>query len=386
MFERDLKPSKTRSFFLFGARGTGKSSLLRELFTSKEAFFFDLLDARVAQDFAAYPERFRNQLDALEGKYPWIVIDEVQKVPMLLDYVHKYIFEKKFHFALTGSSARKLKRGSANLLAGRASLFHLYPLTVGELGGECNLDISLSFGSLPEVYNLKDDLSRHQFLESYTQTYLREEIVAEQLVRNLPPFRRFLDCAAQQNTDIINYSNIARDAQSDAKTISTYYDILEDTLLGFRLPAFDQSIRRQQKKAPKFYFIDNGIARGLLGQTDYRVTPKSYEFGILFENFVCNEIYRLLKYSGKNFKLSFLRVSENLEIDLIIERNNLAPLLCEIKSTDNVRPADHGVSLLDLGSSFKKKEMFLISRDPTEQFYDGIVCLHWSTFLERLAL
>lgn len=293
MIHRICNPSKSNSFFLFGARGTGKTTLLKQLFSESEALFIDLLDLELSDRLMAYPGELSSLLDAQVGKKKWVIIDEIQKNPKLLDTVHQAISQNKFKFALTGSSARKLKRGAVNLLAGRAFIFYLFPLTKQELGDQFNLDRVLSFGSLPDVVTASSEVDRLRFLKSYTQTYLREEIVSEQIVRNLPPFRRFLEVAAQQNADIVHYTNIAKDIGSDAKTVSNYFEILEDTLLGFRLSAFDRSIRKQQKKAPKFYFFDNGIVRVLTSQVDYQAVPKSPEYGRLFEAWVINEVHRI---------------------------------------------------------------------------------------------
>ncbi len=382
MIHRTINIPKKKSFFLFGARGTGKTSLLRKLFSSDDALFIDLLNVKVAEDFLAYPERFQATLDQQIGKYPWVVIDEIQKIPKLLDYVHQYISHKKFLFALTGSSARKLKRGASNLLAGRANVFNLYPLTWAEMGDRFDLDLVLSFGSLPDSILEADHLERKRYLEAYTHTYLKVEIISEQIVRNFPPFLRFLDVAAQSNSDIINYSNIAKDIGSDPKTVSNYFDILEDTLLGFRLPSYHTSIRKQQKRSQKFYFFDTGVVRSILGQTDYFVTPKSFEYGMLFESFLINEVYRILKYSERNFKLSFLRVGESQEIDLIIERNQSPTLLCEIKATEKVHDG-YVTSLANLYGSIPNSKPILISRDKTAQIFQGIECLHWQEFIKQ---
>ena len=286
--------SKSQSFFLFGPRGTGKSTLLAELFTPEESIYLDLLEPDLANELISYPQNLLTRLAPHVGEKTWVIIDEVQKAPQLLDLVHKLIQKKQFKFVLTGSSARKLKRGASNLLAGRAFVFNLFPLTVDELKDSFSLDEALKFGTLPEIFSFENENDKMLFLKAYAQTYLKEEIVMEQVVRNLPPFRRFLDVAAQMNTDIINYSNIAKDIHSDPKTVSGYYDILEDTLLGFRLPAYHTSIRKQQKKASKFYLFDTGVTRALAGQVDYDLMSKSFEYGQLFEAFIINEIHRRL--------------------------------------------------------------------------------------------
>jgi len=244
MFHRIANISKIQSFFLFGPRGTGKTTFLTNFFKAEESIVLDLLDLELADELISYPNNLRSRLAPYKGKKAWVIIDEVQKAPELLDLVHKLIEEKQFKFALTGSSARKLKRGAANLLAGRAFIYNLFPLTATELREKFSLEDVLKFGTLPEVYKFENDGDKANFLKAYTQTYLKEEIITEQIVRNLPPFRRFLDVAVHANAHVINYSNIARDINSDPKTVSGYYDILEDTLIGFRLPSYHKSVRK----------------------------------------------------------------------------------------------------------------------------------------------
>jgi len=383
MYHRHAKLSKTHSFFLFGARGTGKSELLKRHFPDGEAIFIDLLDPELANSLSAYPNRLLDIILPEQNKKPWVVIDEVQKVPQLLEIVHKQISLKNFKFALSGSSARKLKRGAANLLAGRAFVSYLFPLTHLELEKDFDLDAVLSLGSLPELFNLKDPDDRARFLKAYAQTYLREEIIEEQIVRNLPPFRRFLELVGLYDTEIINFSNIAKDIDSDPKTVSRYYEILEDTLLGFRLPSYSESIRKQQKKSQKFYFFDTGVARVLAQRIDDPLAPKTYEYGQLFESFIVNEIHRLLTYSEKQFKLSFLRVGENQEIDLIIEKGKREVFLCEIKSTDRADER-HAKSLLQLGPDFKNPKLRLISRDPQKKQMRDVLVLPWAEAIAEI--
>lgn len=343
----------------------------------------DLLDFELANELISHPNNLLHRLAPYAGKKPWVIIDEVQKAPQLLDLVHKLIKERRFKFALTGSSARKLKRGAANLLAGRAFVYHLFPLTVMELQERFVLRDALQFGTLPEMLHFSDTADKIRFLKAYAETYLKEEIITEQIVRNLPPFRRFLDVAAQMNTNVINYSNIAKDIHSDPKTVSGYYDILEDTLLGLRLPAYHTSIRKQQKKAAKFYLFDTGIARTLAGQIDYDLAPRSFEYGQLFEAFVINELHRRLTYHGKQFKLSYLRVNEDVEIDLIIERGRRPPTLIEIKSTDQV-DARHAKGLLTLGADFQSPVQYLISNDPDQKQFSNVLACPWNDAIERI--
>ena len=383
MFPRTANLSKNHSFFLFGARGTGKSTLLDGFIAPEEKVVLDLLDPLMADELISYPSNLPKRLLPYAGSRPWVVIDEVQKAPQLLDLVHKLIEEKKFKFALTGSSARKLKRGAANLLAGRAFVYNLYPLTVTELGDRFLLDDVLKYGSLPEVFSFESNVDKALFLKAYAQTYIKEEIVSEQIVRNMPPFRRFLDVVGQTDTNVVNYSNISRDINSDPKTVSGYFDILEDTLLGFRLPGYHTSVRKQQKKAPKFYLFDTGVARALAGMVDYALAPKTFEYGKLFESFVVNEINRRMNYRNQQFRLSYLRVKEDLEIDLVLEQGNLPPVLVEIKAADRVDER-HAKGLLTLGINFTESRKYLISNDFDRKSFSGVVACHWKEAVEEI--
>lgn len=383
MFPRMISISKSNSFFLFGARGTGKSYLLKDNFNADEAFHVDLLDPELVAELQAYPTRLNAMIDPFFGKKEWIIIDEIQKVPVLLDVVHKNIEQKRFKFALTGSSARKLKKGAANLLAGRAHIFNLFPLTVDELGDHFNLDEILTYGSLPEVINNKEELDKKRFLRAYTHTYLKEEIITEQIIRQLPPFRRFLDIAGHFNTEPIVLTNIAKDINSDPKTVSRYYDILEDTLLGFYLHGYHGSIRKRQKKTPKFYFFDLGIVRALSGKLNFPVIPKTFEHGQLFESFFINEVKRLYSYLEIDAQFSYLKVDENQEIDLIIEIAGEVIALCEIKSADKVDER-YSNKLNLFGDDFPKAKRIIISNDPHTKKFGEAIALHWREALRVL--
>lgn len=382
MYHRTAKLSKSQSFFLFGARGTGKSELLKAHFKDN-ALFIDLLDPELSNKLSAYPNELLNIINPHKDKKAWVVIDEIQKVPQLLEIVHQEISKKSFKFALTGSSARKLKRGSANLLAGRAIVFNLFPLSHNELDQDFSLNEVLSLGSLPELFSLEEDLEKKRFLKAYSQVYLKEEIIEEQIVRNLPPFRRFLDIVGHHTTEIINFSNIARDIDSDPKTVQRYFEILEDTLLGFFLPSFNRSIRKQQKKSKKFYFFDTGVARVLAKKIDNKLVPKTFEYGQMFENFIVNEINKLLTYKEKQFDLSFLRISDTQEIDLIVEKHNGDIFLCEIKSTDKINQS-HSKTLNNLSKDFPNSQAILISNDKTEKKYDNVIALHWEMAINKI--
>ena len=270
VFRRLLQIPRRHSFFLFGARGTGKTTWIREAFGPDAALYLDLLDPETEDLYRRTPGRLEQQVRALPGSVEWILIDEVQRAPRLLDVAHRLIESTGKRFVLTGSSARKLRRGASNLLAGRAFVYSLYPLTVPELQDSFVLDDALRWGTLPGLFSLDADEDRRAYLRAYALTYLKEEIVAEQIVRRLDPFRQFLEVAAQSNGAIVNYANIARDVGADPKTVITYFSILEDTLVGFLLPAFHRSIRKQQRVNPKFYFFDTGPNARWIGPSTFR--------------------------------------------------------------------------------------------------------------------
>ena len=263
MFRRLLQTTRQNSFFLFGARGTGKTTYIRNEFNPDAVLYIDLLDAEIEDAYRRTPQRLERQIRALPQTVEWVLIDEVQRAPRLLDVVHRLIERTDKRFVLTGSSSRKLRRGASNLLAGRAFVYNLFPLTVPELEDAFDLEDALRWGTLPGIYALEANEDKQSYLRAYALTYLKEEIVAEQIVRRLDPFRQFLEVAAQSNGTIINYANIARDVGADPKTVISYFSILEDTLVGFLLPAFHRSIRKQQRTNPKFYFFDTGVKRSL---------------------------------------------------------------------------------------------------------------------------
>ena len=275
MFRRLPNPLQSKGFFLFGARGTGKSTLVGELLKGSATHRIDLLDRRIFDEYLTRPCRLLEQFQS-NASFEWIVVDEVQRLPRLLNEVHKLIIETKQKFVLTGSSARKLKRGEANLLAGRAFSYELFPLTHLEYGKLFSLHDVLQWGALPQVATTTIAQVRSEYLAAYVSTYMREEVLAEQLVRNLEGFRKFLKVAAQVNGQIVVYDSIARDVGIDATTVKTYFEILSDTLLGFALPSYHRSVRKQQRKAPKFYFFDCGVQRALLGIADQELTESSY--------------------------------------------------------------------------------------------------------------
>jgi predicted AAA+ superfamily ATPase len=352
--------------------------------------YINLLDPTTFENYLVDPSRLRAVVSGLTEKIKTVVIDEIQKVPPLLDVVHLLIEEtkrshKKIRFALTGSSARKLKKGSSNLLAGRASIHHLFPLTSIEIGEEFNLNRALQWGTLPEGWFIQDDIERARFLRSYAQTYLKEEIWDEHIIRNLAPFRKFLEVAAQTTTTIVNYSKIANDVGVDTTTAQSYFQIIEDTLIGILLEPFHESVRKRQRANPKFYLFDTGIQRALTKQVGIELLEGTYDYGRSFEHFLITEILRLSSYKENDYSFSYLRTKDDAEIDLIIDRPGLPRALIEIKSKTRIDESDL-VHLRGFLPSFPKAEAFCLSRDTERKKFGRIVALPWNEGLKELGL
>jgi predicted AAA+ superfamily ATPase len=376
MYQRLLSVTTNESFFLFGPRGSGKSTLLRKVFNSENAYFIDLLDDEQERRFASNPNELIAVANALPPQQRCIVIDEVQKIPKLLDVVHLLIEKGACRFALSGSSARKLKRGGANLLAGRAFVFHLFPLTFTELGSDFSLKNALQWGTLPKILSLSVDKDRKRFLSAYANTYLKEEIWSEQLVRNADAFRRFLEVAAQCNGKILNYSKVAQDTGVEDKTVKTYYEILCDTLVGFQLEAYHPSFRKRFSHKPKFFFYDLGVARVLANLADVPIHPSTSYYGELFEQFIILEIYKLISYFEVDFRLSYLLTASGVEVDLIIERPAQTTLVIEIKSGKRVSESDLS-NLVAITKEMENAEAICLY-DGTEKLrYHDVELLPW---------
>ena len=383
MIQRSCQFSKTNSFFLFGPRGTGKTTLLHSLFSKKDTLFVDLLNVSLFEEFLFDLSRFEALINTKQNKNKRVVVDEVQKLPRLLDIIHAQIQKKKRQFILTGSSSRRLKQRGTNLLAGRAWVYHLYPFSSFEMKKRFNLKSALEWGTLPEAALAKNKEDAREYLNAYVGTYLEKEIQQEQWVRKLQPFRRFLSIAAQMNGKIINKSKIARDTGVDDVTIANYFEILEDTLLGITLPAFHLSVRKAQKQASKFYFIDSGIKRALSKTLTVELLPQTSAFGEAFEHWFLLEVIRNASYKRKDWTYSYLQTKDGAEIDLIIQRPKDFVLI-EIKSKNRVNKED--VKVLetlakDIDPTAKK---WLVSRDPLERHFGTSRALHWQKALQEL--
>ena len=387
MIRRLLNIPKNKSFFLFGPRGTGKTTLIEQVYLPAyppdQVWSLTLLDPDIEEAYRRRPALLRERIEAMQPRPALVFIDEVQKIPQLLDVVHFLIEKYKITFALTGSSARKLKRGGANLLAGRAFEFKLHPLMQVELREDFSLASALEWGTLPGVIAQPDAENKARFLRAYVQTYLREEIVLEQIVRQVDGFRQFLEVAAQTNGKILNYAKIARDAAIDDKTVARFFEIARDTLIGFYLEPFSRSVRKRQAQKPKFYFFDTGVVRAITKELTVPLLPQSYAFGNAFEHWLILEVIRLNDYLERDYTLSYLRTKDDLEIDLIIQRPGLPEILVEIKSTERV-DLDDLRHLRAVAPDFPEAEKIVLCREPMARKVDDILILPWQEGLQAI--
>lgn len=376
MFPRSLTLPKKHSYFLFGARNAGKSTLVNLQHDTTHCLRIDLLDSDEEARFIRDPNELQRIVQQLPEMITHIIVDEIQKAPKLLDVVQILMGKTKKYFVMTGSSARKLKRNGANLLAGRAFVYHLFPLSFLELEERFDLENALCWGTLPNIFDCETETEKQDFLMSYAHTYLKEEIAIEQIVRKLEPFRRFLEVAAQCNGMIINFANIARDVGVDNKTVQSYYDILEDTLIGFYLEPFHHSFRKRLSQKPKFYFFDLGVVRALARHTSIPLLPQTMAYGIAFEHFIILECYQLSAYFHREFRFSYLRTPSDSEIDLIVERPGMSLLCIEIKSARCVSPESLR-SFVALTQDLPGCEAICLSQEKYTKLIEHVTVFPW---------
>lgn len=364
---RDLEDS----IFLFGARQTGKSTFLREKFPNN--IYIDLLDTSIVSRYKRTPSLLYDTLiDKPQGTI--IIIDEIPEIPELLNEVHRLISEKGLVFILCGSSARKLKRKGYNTLGGRAYPLYLFPFVSAEIP-DFDLNHAINYGMLPPHYLAKNPSKR---LSGYIDVYLKEEIKQEALVRNLSAFQRFLEVAALTDGEMINYNNIAQDCGVSANTAACYFDILEDTLVGFRMPAFSKVMKRRLIQTPRFYFFDVGIVNHLLHRTN--LIRGTSEYGHAFEHLVIQELKAWLNYNESNEKLTFWRTYSGIEVDAVIGEARIA---IEIKSVEEVLPR-HLKGLHSFADDYPKARLIIVSLDPFNRKIGNIECIHVLDFFKRL--
>jgi predicted AAA+ superfamily ATPase len=364
-----------QSAFLWGPRKTGKSTFLKDTFPL--SLRYDFLKTDLALELAKRPSLLREQLLAKDGTlldHP-IILDEVQKIPQILDEVHWLIENRGLHFILCGSSARKLRKGKSNLLGGRAWRFEMFPLVSAELE-RIDLIKALNRGLIPDHY-LRDDFQKS--LKGYVQDYLKEEVFAEGLTRNIPAFARFFDAVGYSHGEMTNFSNIARDCGVDAKTVKEYYQILADTLLGRMVEPFRKKRSRQIiSKAPKFYLFDVGVAGAIINRTIPEERGES--FGRAFEHFIFTEIAAHSSYSELNYRIQYWRTKSGLEVDFVLGE---AAVAVEVKGQSLVDNRELR-SLAAFADEHRPKAALIVSLEREERVVGKIHILPWREFLERL--
>jgi predicted AAA+ superfamily ATPase len=364
--------AENNAFFLWGARKTGKTTYLKNEF--EDALYIDLLKTNVVQKYEIKPDLLREEIVA--NKPALVVIDEIQKVPQLLNEIHWCIENSASKFILCGSSARKLMRMKANLLGGRAWRYEMFPLTTSEIGADFDLLRAMNHGLIPQHY-----FSNHpiRFLESYVLDYLTHEIKAEAMVRNVPAFHRFLEVAAISNSEIINFSSIARDCGVSSVTVKDYFQILQDTLLGFMLNPFTKKIKRTPVESSKFYFFDMGVTRAL--RRMLFIQEGSIEFGHFFEHFILMEVRAFLSYTNCYKNIYFWHTNCGKEVDLIIGEAEFA---IEIKTSKHKSMKDFK-GLIAFGEEFPNAKLIAITFDDTKRIIDQkIEVFPWQEFLTQL--
>lgn len=363
--------SEKNSLFLWGARQTGKSTLLKSLFP--DSLLFDLLLSDVYERFQKNPHQFREIILATKTSKP-IIIDEIQRIPELLSEIHWLIENSHNQFIMSGSSPRKILRNNANLLGGRALRYELYPLISQEIP-DFELLKAINNGLLPKHYL---STNPHKLMSAYIGSYLRDEIMAEARIRNIGSFSQFLEAAAFSNGEIVNYSNIAAECGISSPTVKEYFQILVDTLTGRFLPSYQKRPKRRVILSPKFYYFDIGIANYLLKRG--KIAEGSEAFGKAFEHFIYQEIFAHSSYSGSNYPIYYWRTASQIEVDFVLGDHEVG---IEVKSTNNVN-SRHLKGLKSFAEEYTVKKLILVSNDPYPRQIENILVLPWKVFLQNL--
>ncbi|HHL35510.1 MAG TPA: ATP-binding protein [Desulfobulbaceae bacterium] len=377
MYSRIIQLPAKKSFFLFGPRATGKTTWLRQLFP--EAVYIDLLKSDVYTMLLAAPERLVQMIPP-DCREP-VIIDEVQRVPELLNEIHRLIEQKKnkknLRFILTGSSARKLRAKGVNLLAGRALTRFMHPLTVQELGNDFSLETSLRFGHLPAIYSEPDPAD---YLASYIQTYLREEVQQEGLTRNLQVFARFLEAASFSQGSVLNISEVARDCGAGRKLVEQYFYILEDLLLAHRLPVFSKRAKRRMVSHPKFYFFDAGVYRAIRpkGPLD---RPEEID-GMALETLMFQELLAVNDLHRLGYELFYWRTSNGQEVDFVLY-GEAGIIAIEVKRAAKIRSRDFR-GLKAFGRDYPMASLYMFYGGDTKMYIDNITLIPIEEALVKL--
>ena len=367
----DIENRLDEAMFLFGGRQVGKSTLLKERFP--KAVYIDLLNSELRNRYRQHPEEFRESL-LRHAPETLVIVDEIQKVPDLLDEVHWLMVNRGLFFVLSGSSARKLKKSGANNLGGRAIPETLFPLVSAEIP-DFDLDRAIQNGMIPRHYMVANARNR---LKSYIELYLKEEIIEEAAVQKVDDFIRFLEVAAISNGEMLNYENVATDCGVSANTVKAYYQILCDTLLGFEVPAYRKVIKRKLSKSSRFFFFDVGIANYLTGR--HHLAPKTPEYGHAFEHLVMQEIVAYLGYKGIEEKLTYWHTYDDIEVDAVIGDARVAS---EIKSADSIQ-TNHKKGLVEFAKEHPNVKQILVSRDRISRRSGDIDLYYVTDFFKAL--
>ena len=361
MYTRLIKPPKAKSFFLFGARGTGKTTWVRSQFP--QAIYVDLLNSETYNRLLANPTRIADFIP--EHFADWIIIDEIQRIPPLLNEVHRLIETNKYKFIMTGSSARKLRREGQNLLGGRALTYYMHPLTAVELGDDFKLEDALKFGSLPPIFSEED---KKKYLTSYVHTYLQQEVIQEGISRNLGAFARFLETASFSQGSVLNVSEVSREASVNRKVVEDYFSALEDLLLSVRLPAFSKKAKRRLITHSKFYFFDVGVYNTVrpMGPLDQ---PEMAE-GVALESLFIQNIRAINDYLERGYSLSYFRTASGVEVDCIAYGKN-GLYAFEIKRKRNISSTDLS-NLKSFKLDYPIAKCYALYGGNTREYIDGI--------------
>ena len=364
MISRNTKFFTNGSFFLLGPRGTGKSYWLKVIYP--KALYVDLLNSDTFLALSAFPERLLSYIpDNFSEK---IIIDEIQKIPALLDVVHRLIENKSYTFILTGSSARKLRKSGVNLLGGRAYMLHYHPLTAIELGASYDFSKALKFGLLPTLYDDKKDIIPDEYLKSYINTYLKEEISQEGLTRNLPAFTRFLEVASFSQGEVLNLSEVARESAVARKNVENYFSILEDLLIAERVPVFSKKSKRRLISHSKFYYFDVGVFRAMrpTGPLDL---PEQID-GAALETLVFQELRANISNMNLKYDIYFWRTKDGTEVDFILYGES-GFIAIEVKRKRNIIRKDL-TGLRAFNKDYPSAKRYILCGTSTKQFIDNI--------------
>jgi uncharacterized protein len=387
-YTRLLQLPRSAHFFLFGPRQVGKTTLIKNSFSPQTTLSLDLLNMDKLRQVSSNPSYIEEILRA-NKHIQYVVIDEVQLYPAILNEVHRLIesLSNPPKFILTGSSARKLRRSDANMLGGRAWNLSMFPLTYSEITQQESfaLNKALQYGTLPAIYSETDEESMRMKLMSYVEIYLNEEVKKEALVRNLFTFMDFLRIAAENNGQIINYANVSQDLGLEGSTVKEYYQILEDTLLGFYLRPIGRSFRSKVIKHPKFYFFDTGVTRAICKQVSSSLDYGSQNYGHCFEHFLIKDLVHTAKYLQKDFEFSFYRNHSGSEVDLIIETPDKEIFAIEIKASSNPKKKDYA-GLFSFAKLAASAKLICACQTKHSIIRDGVTIMPWQELYHLLRL